>query len=36
MWKVYLDQLPRGPDAKLFTGKKLDPTVFEKAGGGFY
>ncbi|KAG6844692.1 hypothetical protein H0H87_004667 [Tephrocybe sp. NHM501043] len=29
-WKVYLDQLPRGPDAKNFAGKRLDPTVFEK------
>ncbi|KAG6827164.1 hypothetical protein H0H92_012924 [Tricholoma furcatifolium] len=30
-WKVYLDGLPRGPDGKNFSGKKLDSTVFEKA-----
>ncbi|KAI0246952.1 hypothetical protein BJV78DRAFT_1249646 [Lactifluus subvellereus] len=29
-WKVYLDQIPVGPDAQRFRGKKLDPTVFEK------
>ncbi|KAJ7214519.1 hypothetical protein GGX14DRAFT_444111 [Mycena pura] len=29
-WKAYLDFLPKGPDAKHFTGKKLDTTVFEK------
>ncbi|KAG6852554.1 hypothetical protein C0991_010976 [Blastosporella zonata] len=29
-WKVYLDQLPRDADAKSFSGKRLDPTVFEK------
>lgn len=29
-WKVYLDELPAGPEAKGFTGKKLDPTVLEK------
>jgi hypothetical protein len=29
-WKVYLDQIPVGPDADRFRGKKLDPTVFEK------
>lgn len=29
-WKMYLDQLPRGTDAKSFSGKRLDPTVFEK------
>ncbi|KAJ6503787.1 hypothetical protein C8R45DRAFT_973754 [Mycena sanguinolenta] len=29
-WKVYLDGLPKGPDAKHFTGKRLDPTVYEK------
>lgn len=29
-WKVYLDQIPAGPDANRFRGKKLDPTVFEK------
>ncbi|KAH9966945.1 hypothetical protein BGW80DRAFT_1178127 [Lactifluus volemus] len=29
-WKVYLDQIPVGPDAQHFQGKKLDPTVFEK------
>lgn len=29
-WKMYLDELPRGPDAKNWGGKKLDATVFEK------
>ncbi|RDB26363.1 Succinate dehydrogenase assembly factor 3, mitochondrial [Hypsizygus marmoreus] len=29
-WKMYLDQLPKGADAKSFSGKRLDPTVFEK------
>lgn len=29
-WKVYLDSIPAGPDAKNFTGKKLDATVYEK------
>ncbi|KAJ6517384.1 hypothetical protein C8R47DRAFT_1205608 [Mycena vitilis] len=29
-WKGYLDYLPRGPDAKEFKGKRLDPTVYEK------
>lgn len=29
-WKVYLDQIPVGPDAQRFRGNKLDPTVFEK------
>ncbi|KAI8982716.1 ACN9-domain-containing protein [Trametes punicea] len=29
-WKVYLDQLPLGPEAKNFKGKPLDPTVLEK------
>ena len=29
-WKMYLDQLPAGPDARAFKGKKLDPTIFEK------
>ncbi|KAF8645867.1 hypothetical protein AX16_007525 [Volvariella volvacea WC 439] len=29
-WKMYLDQLPQGEDAKGFKGKRLDPTVFEK------
>lgn len=29
-WKMYLDELPRGPDAPPFLGKKLDRTVFEK------
>lgn len=30
-WKMYLDELPSGPDAERFSGKKLDPTVLEKA-----
>jgi len=29
-WKMYLDQLPAGPDARAYSGKKLDPTIFEK------
>ncbi|KIY74285.1 ACN9-domain-containing protein [Cylindrobasidium torrendii FP15055 ss-10] len=30
-WKIYLDGLPRGPDAKFnFNGKKLDPQLLEK------
>ncbi|KAG5351107.1 hypothetical protein E4T56_gene10309 [Termitomyces sp. T112] len=29
-WKVYLDGLPKAGNGKNFTGKKLDPTVFEK------
>ncbi|KAI0648938.1 ACN9-domain-containing protein [Trametes meyenii] len=29
-WKVYLDQLPVGPEAQGFRGKPLDPTVLEK------
>ena len=29
-WKMYLDQLPGQGDDNDFTGKKLDPTVFEK------
>ena len=29
-WKMYLDQLPAGPDAHAYSGKKLDPTIFEK------
>lgn len=31
-WKMYLDALPRGPDAERFAGKRLDATVFEKVG----
>ena len=29
-WKMYLDELPTGPDARTYKGKKLDPTIFEK------
>jgi hypothetical protein len=29
-WKVYLSQIPVGPKADRFRGKKLDHTVFEK------
>ncbi|KAI9454699.1 hypothetical protein F5148DRAFT_984993 [Russula earlei] len=29
-WKVYLDQIPAGPEGQRFRGKKLDPTAFEK------
>jgi hypothetical protein len=31
-WKMYLDHMPENRSAK-FSGKKLDPTVFEKVGG---
>ncbi|KAG6877917.1 hypothetical protein C0992_008999 [Termitomyces sp. T32_za158] len=30
-WKMYLDDLPMDGNGKDFAGKKLDPTVFEKA-----
>jgi len=29
-WKMYLDEIPTGPEAKNFQGKKLDPTIIEK------
>jgi hypothetical protein len=29
-WKVYYEQIPVGPEADRFRGKKLDPTIFEK------
>jgi len=29
-WKVYLEQIPVGPEAQRFRGNKLDPTIFEK------
>ena len=30
-WKMYLDQLPAGPEGgKAFRGKPLDPTTLEK------
>jgi hypothetical protein len=29
-WKVYLGQIPVGPETDRFRGKKFDPTVFEK------
>lgn len=29
-WKFYLDQIPAGPEAQQFKGRKMDPTVFEK------
>jgi hypothetical protein len=35
-WKVYLDSIPQGPDAKSFTGMKLDPTVYEKVSVSFF
>ena len=35
-WKVYLDQIPVGPEAERFRGKKLDPTVFEKVSCDLY
>ena len=28
-WKTYLDELPRSRDTH-FSGKRLDPTIFEK------
>jgi Isd11-like NADH dehydrogenase complex accessory subunit len=35
-WKVYLDQIPVGPEVQRFRGKKLDPTVFEKVRSKLY
>lgn len=32
-WKAYLDQLPAGPGAHAYRGKKLDLTIFEKVNG---
>ncbi|CAL1716093.1 unnamed protein product [Somion occarium] len=29
-WKLYLDELPAGPEGQHFKGKKLDPTLIEK------
>jgi hypothetical protein len=29
-WKMYLDQIPPGEHARNFSGKRLDPTTFEK------
>ncbi|KAH9948714.1 ACN9-domain-containing protein [Amylocystis lapponica] len=29
-WKVYLDELPTGPEAQSFKGKRLDPMLVEK------
>ncbi|KAF8813417.1 ACN9-domain-containing protein [Phlegmacium glaucopus] len=29
-WKMYLDQMPPGEHGRNFSGKRLDPTVFEK------
>jgi hypothetical protein len=29
-WKMYLDELPRDPNRDGFTGKRLDPVLFEK------
>ncbi|OBZ72403.1 Succinate dehydrogenase assembly factor 3, mitochondrial [Grifola frondosa] len=29
-WKLYLDELPKGPEAGSFRGKPLDPTMLEK------
>jgi hypothetical protein len=29
-WKMYLEELPQDADARGFSGKKLDPTAFEK------
>ncbi|KAI0287307.1 hypothetical protein BC826DRAFT_1108551 [Russula brevipes] len=33
-WKGYLDQIPIGPEAQRFRGKKLDSTIFEKLSEG--
>ena len=35
-WKVYLGQIPVGPEADRFRGKKLDSTIFEKVGYGLH
>lgn len=29
-WKMYLEELPQDADGTSFSGKRLDPTVFEK------
>ena len=34
-WKSYLDQIPAGPEAQQFKGRKMDPTVFEKVFLGY-
>ena len=34
-WKFYLDQIPAGPEAQQFKGRKMDPTVFEKVFLGY-
>ena len=35
-WKFYLDQIPAGPEAQQFKGRKMDPTVFEKVSWGIF
>lgn len=35
-WKMYLDQLPAGPDAHAYRGKRLDPTVYEKVNNNAF
>ncbi|KAF6759792.1 ACN9-domain-containing protein [Ephemerocybe angulata] len=29
-WKMYLDEIPAGPDGAKYRGQRLDPTKFEK------
>ncbi|KAK7037745.1 hypothetical protein VNI00_010706 [Paramarasmius palmivorus] len=29
-WKIYLQDLPQGPEGEVFRGKKLDPFLLEK------
>lgn len=29
-WKMYLDNVPAGPEGANFRGKRMDPTKFEK------
>lgn len=29
-WKMYLDQLPAGPDGNAYRGEKLNSTIFER------
>ena len=35
-WKLYLDELPAGPEGQHFRGKRLDPTLIEKVSSVTY
>lgn len=32
-WKMYLDEIPAGPEGAGYRGRKLDATKFEKVRG---